>query len=73
MLKEELSNKIIQLRKQYNSTKDNIMQEKIDALNALDTTHDENLKTFAQTYDLDPYVKIVWNSNYSKYEAVKKN
>jgi len=73
MSKEELSNKIIQIRKHYDSTKDNIMQEKIDALKSLDKTYDENLKKFAQTYDLDPYVKIVWNSDYSKYEAVKKN
>jgi hypothetical protein len=49
------------------------MQEKIDALKSLDKTYNENLKKFAQTYDLDPYVKIVWNSDYSKYEAVKKN
>ncbi len=73
MSKEELSSKIIQIRKQYDSTKDNIMQEKIGALKSLDKTYDENLKKFAQTYDLDPYVKIVWNSDYSKYEAVKKN
>jgi ASC-1-like (ASCH) protein len=73
MSKEELSNKIIQIRKQYDSTKDNIMQEKIDALKSLDKTYDERLRTFAQTYDLDPYVKIVWTSDYSKYEAVKKN
>jgi ASC-1-like (ASCH) protein len=73
MSKEELSNKIIQIRKHYDSTKDNTMQEKIDALKSLDKTYNENLKKFAQTYDLDPYVKIVWNSDYSKYEAVKKN
>ncbi|PIN83297.1 MAG: hypothetical protein COV65_03885, partial [Nitrosopumilales archaeon CG11_big_fil_rev_8_21_14_0_20_33_24] len=73
MSKEELSNKIIQIRKHYDSTKDNIMQEKIDALKSLDKTYDENLKKFAQIYDLDPYVKVVWNSDYSKYEAVKKN
>jgi ASC-1-like (ASCH) protein len=73
MSKEELSNKIIQIRKHYDSTKDNTMQEKIDALKSLDKTYNENLKKFAQTYDLDPYVKIVWNSDYSKYEAVKEN
>ncbi|PIY90073.1 MAG: hypothetical protein COY74_03480 [Nitrosopumilales archaeon CG_4_10_14_0_8_um_filter_34_8] len=73
MSKEELSNKIIQIRKHYDSTKDGIMQEKIDALKSLDKTYDENLKKFAQIYDLDPYVKVVWNSDYSKYEAVKKN
>ncbi len=73
MSKEELSNKIIQIRKQYDSTKDNIMQEKLDALKELDKITDKNLEEFAQTYELDPYVKVIWNSQFSKYEAVKKN
>lgn len=73
MSKEELSNKIIQIRKQYDSTKDNIMQEKLDALKKLDKITDKNLEEFAQTYDLDPYIQVVWNSQFSKYEAVKKN
>ena len=73
MSKEELSNKIIQIRKQYDSTKDSIIQEKLDALKELDKATDKNLEEFAQTYELDPYVKVVWNSLFSKYEAVKKN
>ncbi|MEC4848186.1 MAG: hypothetical protein RI100_03275 [Nitrosarchaeum sp.] len=73
MSKEELSNKIIQIRKQYDSTKDNIMQEKLDALNDLDKITDKNLEEFVQTYELDPYIKVVWNAQFSKYEAVKKN
>lgn len=73
MSKEELSNKIIQIRKHYDSTKDNIMQEKLDALKKLDKITDENLEQLAQTYELDPYVKVIWNSQYSKYETVKKN
>ncbi len=73
MSKEELSNKIIQIRKQYDSTKDNIIQEKLDALKELDKATDKNLEEFAQTYELDPYVKVVWNSQFLKYEAVKKN
>ena len=73
MSKEELSNKIIQIRKQYDSTKDNIMQEKLDALKELDKTTDKNLEEFAQANELDPYIQVVWNSQFSKYEAVKKN
>lgn len=73
MSKEELSNKIIQIRKQYDSTKDNIMQEKLDALKELDKLTDKNLEEFAKTYELDPYIQVIWNSQLSKYEAVKKN
>ncbi|MEX2192044.1 MAG: hypothetical protein WD717_01490 [Nitrosarchaeum sp.] len=72
MSKEELSTKIMQIRKQYDSTQDSILQEKISALKTLDDTYKENLKKFADTYELDPYVKMVWNSNLSKYEAVKR-
>lgn len=63
----------MQIRKKYDSTQDNILQEKIASLKTLDDTHKENVKKFADTYELDPYVKIVWNSDMSKYEAVKKN
>ena len=70
---EELSTKIMQIRKKYDSTQENILQEKIVALKILDDVHKENIKKFADTYEFDPYVKIVWNSELSKYDAVKKN
>ena len=70
---EELSTKIMQIRKKYDSTQENILQEKIVALKILDDTHKENVKKFADTYEFDPYVKIVWNSELSKYDAVKKD
>ena len=70
---EELSTKIMQIRKKYDSTQENILQEKIAALKILDDVHKENIKKFADTYEFDLYVKIVWNSELSKYDAVKKN
>ena len=70
---EEISTKIMQIRKKYDSTQENILQEKIAALKILDDVHKENVKKFADTYEFDPYVKIVWNSELSKYDAVKKN
>lgn len=73
MSKEEISSKIMQIRKEYDSTQDNILQEKIVSLKILDDTHKENVKKFADTYEFDSYVKIVWNSELSKYDAVKKN
>ncbi len=70
---EDLSTKIMQIRKKYDSTQENILQEKIEALKILDDVHKENVKKFADTYEFDPYVKIVWNSELSKYDAVEKN
>lgn len=73
MTLEELSAKILQIRKQYDSTQDNLLQEKIAALQILDEDYKKSLKEFADTYELDPYVQIVWNSDFSKYETVKRN
>jgi hypothetical protein len=73
MTLEELSTKIMQIRKQYDSTQDNLLQEKIAALQILDVDYKKSLKEFVDTYELDPYVQIVWNSDFSKYEAIKRN
>jgi hypothetical protein len=73
MTLEELSAKILQIRKQYDSTQDNLLQEKIAALQILDEDYKKSLKEFADTYELDPYVQIVWNSDFSKYETAKRN
>ncbi|HEY4679862.1 MAG TPA: hypothetical protein VIH04_01185 [Nitrosarchaeum sp.] len=73
MTKEELSTKIMQIRKKYDSTQEDIMQEKIALLKILDDAYKENVKKFADTYELDPYIKIVWNSDLLKYDAVKRN
>lgn len=73
MLLDELSTKIMQIRIQYDSTQDNLLQEKITTLQMLDDEYRRSLKEFADAYELDPYVQIIWNSNFSKYDAVKKN
>lgn len=73
MTLEELSAKIMQIRKKYDSTQNDILQEKIESLKVLDDVHKEKIKKFADSYELDPYVKIVWNSDLSKYEAIKRN
>jgi hypothetical protein len=68
---EELSTKIMQIRKQYDSTQDQLLQEKISDLKTLEDTYKETVKNFVDIYELDPHLKIVWNSDLSKYEAVK--
>jgi hypothetical protein len=72
MSQEELSIKIMQIRKEYDLAKETILQEKIASLKILEDTHKEDVKKFTDTYEFDPYVKIVWNSDLSKYDAVKK-
>ncbi len=73
MTKEELSAKIMQIRKEYDLTQENILKEKIVDLKSLDDSYKENLKKFADSYEIDPYVNVIWNDQLSKYEAVKKD
>jgi len=73
MSKEELSTKIMQIRKNYDSTQEDLLHEKMNALQSLDDTYKESMKKYVDTYELDPYIKIIWNSNISNYEAVKRN
>jgi len=72
MSKEELSVKIMQIRKQYDSVQDYILQEKIASLQTLDDEYNKSLKEFVDTYDLDPYIQIVWNSDLSKYNVMAR-
>jgi len=73
MTKEELSKKIIYIRKQYESQQDDILQEKIEALKDLEDLYKLKVKDFASSYDFEQYIKIVWNSAKSGYEAISRN
>ncbi len=73
MTKEELSKKIIQIRKQYESQQDDILQEKIESLKDLEDLYKLKVKDFASSYEFDQYVKMVWNSAKSGYEAISRN
>lgn len=73
MTKEELSRKIIYIRKQYESQQDDILQEKIESLKNLEDSHKLKVKDFASSYDFEQYIKIVWNSAKSGYEAISRN
>lgn len=73
MSKEDTSSKIMQIRHEYDSTKASLLQEKMASLEKLGDEHKENLKKFADSYEFDPHVRIVWNSELSKYDAVMRN
>ena len=72
MTKEELSNKIYSIRKQHESTQDDILQEKIESLKMLEDEYKIKLKNFADNYQFDKDIKIVWNSDKSSYDAVRR-
>ncbi len=73
MTKEEISKKIIQIRKQLELQQDDILEEKIESLKDLDELYKEKVKDFVSDYEFDQYIKMVWNSAKSSYEAVSRN
>ncbi len=72
MTKKELSNKIYSIRKQHDSTQDDILKEKIDSLKMLEDEYKIKVKNFADNYQFDKDIKIVWNSDKSSYDAVRR-
>jgi hypothetical protein len=72
MSKEELSKKISSIRDQYESDKEDILRDKIKDTKKLEKEHKRKMVKFAQSYDDDPYIKIVLNSGKTNYEAVAR-
>jgi len=72
MTKEELSKKIYSIRKQHESTQDDILQEKMESLKMLEDEYKITVKNFADNYQFDKDIKIVWNSYKSSYDAVRQ-
>jgi len=70
MTKKELSNKIVSIRKQLDLTQDNILKEKIDSLKMLEDEYKIKMKHFADNYQFDKDIKIVWNSDKVSYKVI---
>ncbi len=73
MTKEEISKKIILIRDQYESAKDDLLQEKQQELERLEDEYENKIKSIIDSYQFDPDIKIVWNSAKSSYEASSQN
>lgn len=72
MTTKELSNKIYSIRKQLDLTQDDILQEKIESLKMLEDEYKIKVKNFADNYQFDKDIKIVWNSDKVSYDAVRR-
>ncbi len=70
--KEELSTKIVQIREQYESEKESVLEEKIDDLNDLENKFEERLQDLISIYEQDPYVEIKYNSGTTEYAIVAR-
>jgi len=72
MSKEELSTKIIKIREDYEDDKEDILKDKVGDIRELEKEHEQQMADMVQSYEFDPYIKIVLNSGSTGYEAVLK-
>ena len=67
--KDELSEKISEIRQDYVDDKEDALKDKVRELQELKNEHKEIMNDFAQSYNYDLYIMII-NSGNTEYEAV---
>lgn len=72
MTKEELSIKIVEIRKDYRFEKESILEDKIDDLKELENKFEESMEDLVSIYQQDPYIEVKLNSGHTTYEAVAR-
>jgi len=72
MTKEELSIKIAEIRKDYESEKDSILEDKINDLKELENKFEESMGELVSLYQQDPYIEVKLNSGHIAYEVVAR-
>ena len=70
--KEELSKMINSNREQYESDLKDILRDKIKDTKKLEKEHKRKMVKFAQSYDDDPYIKVILNSGKMGYDAIAR-
>ncbi len=72
MTKKELSDQILAIRNQTGPMKENILDEKLQALDELKIDFDNKILEITKEYEGSLEIEIIWNSDISNYQAVKK-
>ena len=70
--KEIMIQRIENIREKYDSFEQHIMHEKDQAFTIMDSNHKQHLKEFIGNFESMSNVQIVWNSDKSNYEALRK-
>jgi hypothetical protein len=70
--KEELGNTINSIRKQYESDKEDVLNDKIKDTKKLERENKRMMVKFAQSHDHHPYIHVIKNSGNAGYEAVAR-
>ena len=72
MTKEELSIKIGEIREDYESEKESILDNKIDDLKELENQFEQSMKDLVSFYEQDPYIEVRLNSGHIAYEVIAR-
>ena len=70
MSKSDLSQKILDIREEYESEKKDILRDKIRDTKKLEADHESQMERFAQKYDDNVYFMVISNHGSNGYEAV---
>jgi hypothetical protein len=72
MSKEELAIQIMEVRDNNESYKEQILEDKVGALEDLKLELHKELQSMAKSFEDDPDVKIVWDSADEKFYATQR-
>jgi len=70
--KEELSIQIMKIRENYELIQEQILEEKSKTIEDLRLELHKKLQIMASEFEENPYIKMVWDSNNSKYYATQR-
>ena len=72
MSNKELSIQIMEIRSNNELNKEQIMKDKLEALENLRLELHKELQDLADSFDGDPDIKIVWDSDSEKFYATER-
>jgi len=72
MTKEDFSNQIKEIRKNNEIKKEQILEDKYQALKDLEIEFHKKMQLMAGEFDTNPDIKMVWNSDDLKFQAISR-
>ena len=72
MTKQEFSDRIKEIRKNHEIKKEQILGDKVQALENLDVEFHKKMQQMASDYDSNSEIKMVWDSDNSEFEAASR-
>jgi hypothetical protein len=71
MTKKTLSQRIEDIREQYDFVAENTRKEQIKSMQIMQTNHERDMTIFVSNFESISDVKVIWNSDISGYEVVR--